>query len=1304
MGKKNKNKNEGQAGSGTSGAQPSGQAQQTQGRQQQSQGQQQQRPQRQEPSQSQGQQQQPQRPQKQEQQQAKGQSQGQKSGKKEKKQEHPQSQQQQQSGKKQEHPQGQQQQQQSRPKDRQQEPPQHTGKKQQQPEQSEWRQQQQPQGQSQAQQSGKKQQGKPQQQSGGKQQGQQQQPRREQPQQSGWSQQQQQSQPPRGRQQAQQQGPQPVEGTSQCAWTRGRGQAAPGQQQGTWGPGASAPGQQQGNWGPGASAPGQQGTWGPGASAPGQQQGTWGPGASAPGQQQGTWGPGASAPGQQQGTWGPGAPAPGQQQGTWGPGASAPGQQQGTWGPGASAPGQQQGTWGPGASAPGQQQGAWGPGASAPGQQQGTWGPGASAPGQQQGTWGPGALAPGQQQGTWGPGASAPQQSPWGAGPSAPQQGALGPSPSAQQQQIQQQSLRGSSGAQSRELSSSSSGSVPRQAGRPTSVQKTAHDKSETPSPRQTSVSKSSSTTSFSSNVSQRSIPPGTQGIRGECEANYLVLNLDKMPNVAYHYDVTITPDRPKKFFRKAFRQFVNTYLGGCSVAFDGVKSCYLVQRLPHPVYEGDVKIPDTGSREIQFKVSIKPTDNPEIELRSLKTYHNERVFDKPMRALQCIEVVLANACHDKGIRVGRSFFTPPQRTLDLDEGYELYTGLYQAAILGDEPYLNVDISHKSFPMAYNLTDYLQKILGARLDSNLDQRTLQNISKHLRGLNIKYTPPPSFGSMPRSYKVNEVSREPASDLSFTDDKGQRLTVQRYFASKGYNLRYPRLSCIVAGSSVKPNYLPIELCSIEGGQALKRKDGTKQVQKMIRFAATSTDERKRKIMEKLQYFMHNADELVRGFGINIGNGFITVPTRLLKPPSIEYRGNRCVEPRNGSWRNIEFLTTGPTKAKEGHKWAIIYTPSKFLRHGNLQDLSNMLFNQAKRMGINLSAQREIKETRDIVKTLEEYKRNSYDLVIVVIPGFGTTYADIKQKAELVCGLLTQCIKEQTVNRGVNDQLVGNLLLKVNSKLNGANHKIAERANIKLDNVMFMGADVTHPSPDQRDIPSVVGVAASHDLNGASYNMQYRLQESTKEEIVDMQSICRHHLKVYFQRQNCYPKSIIYYRDGVSDGQFQKVEILELGAIRAVCKELRISPKITCVIVVKRHHTRFFPTKPTGDKFNNVLPGTVVDQKIVHPNETQFFMVSHQSIQGTAKPTRYNVIVDDAKMNMDDLQKLTNNLCYMFPRCNRAVSYPAPAYLAHLVAARGRVYIEGPPLRRGLREEYNKRIINEQFMNTTPMFFV
>lgn len=181
------------------------------------------------------------------------------------------------------------------------------------------------------------------------------------------------------------------------------------------------------------------------------------------------------------------------------------------------------------------------------------------------------------------------------------------------------------------------------------------------------------------------------------------------------------------------------------------------------------------------------------------------------------------------------------------------------------------------------------------------------------------------------------------------------------------------------------------------------------------------------------------------------------------------------------------------------------------------------------------------------------------VFVVLSERGTAYSKVKQIAELEVGILTQCIKDKTVQRSVRDRTVfGNILLKVNGKLNGTNHKIAKRNGpdlfSQIKNVMYLGADVTHPSPDQRSIPSVVGVAASHDQHGACYNCQYRLQKSTLEEIEDMESIVTKHLEVYRRYQKSYPSQIIYYRDGVSDGQFPIIERKEIFAIKRACKKL------------------------------------------------------------------------------------------------------------------------------------------------------
>lgn len=208
-------------------------------------------------------------------------------------------------------------------------------------------------------------------------------------------------------------------------------------------------------------------------------------------------------------------------------------------------------------------------------------------------------------------------------------------------------------------------------------------------------------------------------------------------------------------------------------------------------------------------------------------------------------------------------------------------------------------------------------------------------------------------------------------------------------------------------------------------------------------------------------------------------------------------------------------------------------------------------------------------------------------------------------------------------------------------------------------------------------SVVGVSASHDQNAFCYNSRWRLQGPREEMIADFENIVLEQLQFYKQKNNAYPDRILYFRDGVSEGQFQEVMHVEYQAMRRAVAKTNKNCKITLLVVQKRHHTRFFPGKTgIGDRKNNNVPaGTIVDTQITYPNETQYYLVSHQSIQGVAKPTKYCVLVDENNIKIDDLQALTYNLCHMFTRCNRSVSYPAPTYYAHLAAYRGRVYIEG-----------------------------
>ncbi|KAJ1699863.1 hypothetical protein LUZ63_008375 [Rhynchospora breviuscula] len=96
------------------------------------------------------------------------------------------------------------------------------------------------------------------------------------------------------------------------------------------------------------------------------------------------------------------------------------------------------------------------------------------------------------------------------------------------------------------------------------------------------------------------------------------------------------------------------------------------------------------------------------------------------------------------------------------------------------------------------------------------------------------------------------------------------------------------------------------------------------------------------------------------------------------------------------------------------------------------------------------------------------------------------------------------------------------------------------------------------------------------------------------------------------------------------------------MKLACKQLRADyvPSITFIVVQKRHHTRLFSTDNRSmDRSGNILPGTVVDTKICHPIEFDFYLCSHAGIQGTSRPAHYCVLWDDNGFSADELQTLT-----------------------------------------------------------------
>ncbi|KAF2126832.1 Piwi-domain-containing protein [Dothidotthia symphoricarpi CBS 119687] len=391
----------------------------------------------------------------------------------------------------------------------------------------------------------------------------------------------------------------------------------------------------------------------------------------------------------------------------------------------------------------------------------------------------------------------------------------------------------------------------------------------------------------------------------------------------------------------------------------------------------------------------------------------------------------------------------------------------------------------------------------------------------------------------------------------------------------------------------------------------------------------------------------------------------------------------------------FLQTSPPKS---FKYAILTAPGCDRTTGDYYDTQlrkhfdkcGIKNDQAKRVEpIGLSSVLESTEEADLEKKLQEVRDSGARLVFLVLHRASTTvYRDFKNLADRRFGMHSICLVEKWKNEQETNQIMTNVMMKMNLKLGGVNHGVSDVVQW-LRNTMVLGADLVHPGSGAfPGTPSIASIVGSVDSHGGKCLGSMRLQsiEKTDREVsLSVETMVLERLKAWAAvNRNSLPDNIIYYRDGVSSGHYPKVKHEELTAIRSAYKIARgkagLPPKklnLTAVIVTKRHHTRFYPID-FGDKDNhgnnNCLPGTCVDKLVTSPYYQDFFLQSHSGIKGTARPTHYFILENQIPgMSLEKLRDLTHNLCYSYVRSMSGVSYASPTYYADRLCERGRMYI-------------------------------
>ncbi|KAL4611585.1 hypothetical protein ACB092_08G135400 [Castanea dentata] len=814
----------------------------------------------------------------------------------------------------------------------------------------------------------------------------------------------------------------------------------------------------------------------------------------------------------------------------------------------------------------------------------------------------------------------------------------------------------------------------------------------------------------------------GTVGKKIQVRANHFLVEVADRD--LHHYDVTITPEITSKRVNRSVMTQLDTmyresHFGNRRAAYDGRKSLYTAGALPFTSKEFLVKLQNedhpasssSGSarKERQFKVAIKFV--AKVDLQHLKEFLISRQSDVPQETIQALDVVFRAEPSLKYTVVGRSFFHPTLGTQgELGDGIEFWRGYYQSlrpTQMGLS--LNIDVSARAFYEPLLVTDFLAKHFRFNLSRPLSDQDRLKIKKALRGIKVELT----HTEYAKSYKVNGVSPQPVSQIMFTlDDKKTKTSVLQYFRDK-YNivLQYAFLPALQAGSDSKPVYLPMEVCVIAAGQRYTKRLNEKQVTNLLRATCQRPIDRERSITGMVKHNDFSRVKLVREeFGIEVREGLTTVDARVLPSPMLNYHesGRESREhPRMGQWNMINKKMVNGGRVSY---WTCVNFSARVNRDFPFQ-FCEKLVNMCNSKGIDFYRDPLIpihsahagqidralmdihKQCAAKLKEIEPGKQ--LQLLIIILPDATGSYGKIKRICETELGIVSQCCQPKQASK-LSMQYLENLALKINVKAGGRNNVLTDAIQKRIPLVsdrptIIFGADVTHPQPGEDSSPSIAAVVASMDWPEVTkYRGLVSAQDHREEIIQDLYKsvqdpqrglvhggMIREQLIAFRRATGHRPHRIIFYRDGVSEGQFSQVLLYEMDAIRKACLSLEENylPPVTFVVVQKRHHTRLFPTDNQTDRSGNIQPGTVVDTRICHPTEFDFYLNSHAGIQGTSRPTHYHVLYDENNFSADLLQVLTNNLCYTYARCTRSVSIVPPAYYAHLAAFRARYYIEG-----------------------------
>jgi aubergine-like protein len=419
-------------------------------------------------------------------------------------------------------------------------------------------------------------------------------------------------------------------------------------------------------------------------------------------------------------------------------------------------------------------------------------------------------------------------------------------------------------------------------------------------------------------------------------------------------------------------------------------------------------------------------------------------------------------------------------------------------------------------------------------------------------------------------------------------------------------------------------------------------------------------------EKKKQSIMDCSKLMKSICSDLGMEIVPAQTNsqqtvVLTNPEYTIRNNKNLRAKDG----IIFFKDQIYSKADFSKWAIVYESSD-----NFADRFYAHIEEAMdKLGVEVTepywyGMPERPGLQDFKDALEDTKAQGCDFVVLIVGRFSAEnlYKKVKEHADLKIQILTQFCRDNPKmfeKRGFFDKLV----FQMCSKLGYPLWVVQKPPALQNSDTLIIGADVYH-SKGKESVTAVIGTLNNDYSRFCSLsNVQAKRGQEIMDNVAEMVLEC---VISYVDKNKRPPAKILFYRDGVGDTMMDLVTKYELTKIKDMLAEKfgKSCPKLSFVIVTKRISDKSLTLNQDGS-VANPPSGTIISSGIIK-KDMEFFMVAQNVTEGTATPTRYQVLLNECGYSRDDLHQITYFQAFNYYGWSGAVKVPAVCQYAHKLA--------------------------------------